>query len=309
MTNLTRFTDLIGAVQLPPEVKAVGLTRHDAQDALLVIVRDRGVQAFGAAEEMQDLFGTLPNLPLVMREVSGDLRATTNLPVAQTQALTPEQEVLEPVVLGAQVQNGSADERLGGYGVGTLGAFAQADGKAVLLSNNHVIAAENDAEVGDVIFQAQRGRGRAVAQLAAWVPITLNAPNRVDVAYATLDADTAFQNGFLPLRNRPAPAGLAAPRVGARVFKVGRTSGLTFGSVTAIATRVPSVGYGVGNASFENSLIIEGQGGATFSAPGDSGSGIYDMRGRLVGFLYAGDGTITLACPAGEALSALSLTL
>ena len=62
MTNLTRFTDLIGAVQLPPQVKAVGLTRHDAQDALLVIVRDRGVRAFGAAEEMQDLFGTLPNL-------------------------------------------------------------------------------------------------------------------------------------------------------------------------------------------------------------------------------------------------------
>ena len=113
MTNLTRFTDLISTVQLPPEVKAVGLTRHDAQDALLIIVRDRGVRAFGAAEGMQDLFGTLPNLPLVMREVSGDLRATANLPVAQTQALTPEQEVLEPVVLGAQVQNGSADERLG----------------------------------------------------------------------------------------------------------------------------------------------------------------------------------------------------
>ena len=40
MTNLTRFTDLIATVQLPPEVKVVGLTRHDAQDALLVIVRD-----------------------------------------------------------------------------------------------------------------------------------------------------------------------------------------------------------------------------------------------------------------------------
>ena len=310
MTNSTRFTDMIATVQLPPEVKALGLTRHDAQDALLVIVRDAGVQAFGSGD-MHGLFAdALPNLPLVMREVSGDLRATMNLPVAQTQALTPEQEVLEPVVLGAQVQNGSADERLGGYGVGTLGAFAQdTDGNTVLLSNNHVIAAENDAKVGDVIFQAQRGRGRAVAKLAAWVPITLSAPNRVDIAYATLDADTAFQNSFLPLRNRSSPVGLAVPRVGARVFKVGRTSGLTFGSVTAISTRVPSVGYGVGSASFENSFIVEGQGGSTFSAPGDSGSGIYDLRGRLVGFLYAGDGTITLACPANEALSALSLTL
>lgn len=235
-----------------------------------------------------------------MREVSGDLVATGRLPVAQTQALTPEQDVLEPVVLGAQVQNGSADERLGGYGVGTLGAFARdADGNTVLLSNNHVIAAENDAEVGDVIFQAQRGRGRAVGKLSAWVPITLTEPNRVDIASATLDADTTFQSSFLPLRNRPDPAGLVAPRVGTRVFKVGRTSGLTFGSITAIATRVPGVGYGIGSASFENSFIIEGQGGGTFSAPGDSGSGIYDLQACLVGFLYAGDGTITLACPAG----------
>ncbi len=67
--------------------------------------------------------------------------------------------------------------------------------------------------------------------------------------------------------------------------------------------------YGIGSASFAGSFIIEGQGGSTFSAPGDSGSGIYDLRGRLVGFLYAGDGTITLAWPALEALDALSLTL
>ncbi len=310
MTKLSHdFVDLLAGVQLPPEVKAVGVTRHNAQDALLVVLRERGVRAFGA-ETMQDLFSSVSGLPLVMREVSGELRATGQLPVAQSQALTPEQEVLEPVVLGAQVQNGSADERLGGYGVGTLGAFAQnAEGQAVLLSNNHVIAAENDAEVGDLVFQAQRGRGRALAKLSAWVPITLDAPNRVDIASAVIDADAAFENSFLPLRNRPDPVGLAAPRIGAKVFKVGRTSGLTFGSVTAIAARVPGVGYGIGSAAFENSFIIEGQGGGTFSAPGDSGSGIYDMRGRLVGFLYAGDGTITLACPAGEALSALSSSL
>ena len=63
------------------------------------------------------------------------------------------------------------------------------------------------------------------------------------------------------------------------------------------------------NTSFADSFIVEGQGGSTFSAPGDSGSVIYDLRGRLLGFLYAGDGTTTLACPAQEALDALALTL
>jgi hypothetical protein len=74
---------------------------------------------------------------------------------------------------------------------------------------------------------------------------------------------------------------VAAPRVSAKVFKVGRTSGLTFGSVTATYARVLSVAYGIGSAAFEGSVIIEGQGGSTFSAPGDSGSGIYS-RYRLV---------------------------
>lgn len=291
---------------LPPQVKAAGLTRHNGQNAVLLVMDTSG----GVTAQAADLIPDLQDVPVVTREVPGRLRAATYLPGAQAEALTPEQEVLEPVVLGAQVQNGSADERLGGYGVGTLGAFARdVEGRTVLLSNNHVIAVENDARVGDEIFQAQRERGRVVAALAAWVPITLETPNRVDIASAVIDEKTAFENAFLPLRNRPTPQGTAAPRVGARVFKVGRTSGLTVGQITAVEARVPNVGYGIGAAAFEGSLIIEGQGGSTFSAPGDSGSGIYNLRGRLVGFLYAGDGTITLACPAREALGALELSV
>ena len=298
-----RLLERLYGLELPSQIKAVGLTRHNGQAAFLVVTdafRDTAVTAQAA-----ELFPELGDVPVVTLEVPGRFRAAAYLPGAQADALTPEQEVLEPVVLGAQVQNGSADERLGGYGVGTLGAFAQdAAGRTVLLSNNHVIAAENDAQVGDEIFQAQRGR--VAGTLAAWVPITLETPNRVDIASAVIN-NTALENAFLPLRNRPVPQGTAAPRVGTRVFKVGRTSGLTMGRITAVEARVPNVGYGVGPAAFEGSLIIEGQGGSTFSAPGDSGSGIYDLRGRLVGFLYAGDGTITLACPAREALGALEL--
>lgn len=294
--------------ELPQQVKAIGLTRHDGRDALLLITNEgTGPVAFATSTLLPRSF---QGLPVVHREIPGRLRAAHYLPAAQTEALTPEQDVLEPVMLGAQVQNGSADARLSGYGVGTLGAFAQnSSGQRVLLSNNHVIAAENSAEVGDDIYQAQRGRGRVVAALTAWVPISLSKPNRSDIACAMLNDGAVYENAFLPLRNRPVPAGSAAPRIGMKVFKVGRTSGLSLGTVTAVAARVPSVGYGIGSAAFEGSLIIEGQGGSTFSAPGDSGSGIYDLRGRLIAFLYAGDGTITLACPAQEALDALEVQL
>lgn len=309
----------IAQTPLPPHVKALGLTHQGRRPALFMVTSTDGttLSAFREGREpaLSAFQDALRSVPVVMRAVPGPLRAAAYLPRAQGEALTPEQEVLDPVVLGAQVQNGAADERLGGYGVGTLGAFYPApEGGTLLLSNNHVIAAENStdeekARVGDDIYQAQRGRGRVVAHLSAWVPLSPTEPNRADLASAVLLPDAAFENAFLPLRGRPHPTDtrLTLPRVGQRVFKVGRTSGLTFGTVTATSARVPRVEYGFGGAAFEDSLIIEGQGGSTFSAPGDSGSGIYDLKGRLLGFLYAGDGTITLACPAGAALEALGV--
>lgn len=94
------------SAELPPQVKAVGLTRHNVQPALL--------SAFGA----ELLPPSLQGLPVVWRDVPGRLHAATYLPSAQSEALTPEQDVLEPVILGAQVQNGSADERQGGTASG-----------------------------------------------------------------------------------------------------------------------------------------------------------------------------------------------
>ena len=156
-----RLLERLYGLELPSQIKAVGLTRHNGQAAFLIVTDTSGDTALTA--QAAELFPELGDVPVVTLEVPGRFRAAAYLPGAQADALTPEQEVLEPVVLGAQVQNGSADERLGGYGVGTLGAFARdAEGRTVLLSNNHVIAAENDARVGDEIFQAQRGRGRVV---------------------------------------------------------------------------------------------------------------------------------------------------
>lgn len=162
------------SAELPPQVKAVGLTRHNAQPALLVVTHERpALSAFGA----ELLPPSLQGLPVVWRDVPGRLHAAAYLPSAQSEALTPEQDGLEPVVLGAQVQNGSADERQAGYGVGTLGAFARDEGgNPVLLSNNHVITAENEAQLGDAVYQAQRDRGRVVGTLTAWVPTRSPAP-------------------------------------------------------------------------------------------------------------------------------------
>jgi hypothetical protein len=97
------------------------------------------------------------------------------------------------------------------------------------------------------------------------------------------------------------------------VMKDGRTTELTFGTITGVHHDVV-VGYGEPEggppfAHFANGLMIVGQGGATFSKPGDSGSLIVEASSRRpVALLVAGDGRFTYANPIGDVIDGLHIT-
>ena len=105
-----RLLERLYGLTLPSQIKAVGLTRQDGQAAFLVVTDTFGDTAGAVTAQASELFPELGDVPVVTLEVPGRFRAAAYLPGAQADALTPEQEVLEPVVLGAQVQNGSAEE-------------------------------------------------------------------------------------------------------------------------------------------------------------------------------------------------------
>lgn len=304
----------------PPEVQALALTRQDGRDALLVIVT-APARAFRAAGRVE-LGGGGPALevptrvPVVLRAAPGPARPEVLVPRPLAEGSLPEQETLDPLVMGAQVQNADADERDGlteqGFArVGTLGLFARdADGGAWMVSNNHVLANEDRAEEGDRIFQSSvPAGGREVARLGRWVPLVAEGDNLVDAAAARLGEGVAWRADYHACRPRRAPDRVAAARLGGKVAKVGRTTGLTLGRVVGVAARVRGVRYATGPKDFAGSLVIEGEGGATFSAGGDSGSAIVADGGALVGLLYAGNGVQTFACPARESLEGLGLEL
>ena len=75
------------------------------------------------------------------------------------------------------------------------------------------------------------------------------------------------------------------------VFKVGRTTGLTRGVVTAIDVSnlvvAMVLGHGERLARFDNQISIEGETEA-FSAGGDSGSMIFSEGGAPAALLFAG---------------------
>jgi hypothetical protein len=219
-----------------------------------------------------------------------------------------------PLIAGASVGHVSIT-------AGTLGAFVRtSDGELAILSNNHVLADENRAEIDDPIIQpADLDGGEApedvVARLAEYVPIAPVGVNRVDAAFATVldgvDVDPVGPLGALGL-------GTVVPEDANRVRKLGRTTGLTAGRVSAFNVRSLVVEYEISpTVRFDGQIEVQTEGGGEFSLGGDSGSLIVSEGDRVpVGLLFAGSdqggdegGSVTYANPIAEVLAALNVEM
>ena len=245
-------------------------------------------------------------------------------------AAIPEQQRHRPICCGLQIQNVDDDDREGELAkglmiVGTIGCFVKRNGTGVhILSNNHVLAGENRGAIGDRILQPGSSAfdsGQFVATLSAFVPLAFSPHgaslaagtavlNDVDAALAEVESGIVAENRFLPIRTGiKAPVRFGTAKRHDTVSKVGRTTGLTHGEVTAVGTIVSNVGYGSQEAWFRGSIEISNTGGVAFSDGGDSGSIIVNGSGEIVGLLYAGNGTQTYACPIDAVVSALNISL
>ncbi|MCV2392936.1 S1 family peptidase [Actinotalea sp. M2MS4P-6] len=164
---------------------------------------------------------------------------------------------------------------------GTLGAFVVVDGVVHVLSNYHVLVGSPAASVGDPILQpGPYDGGRLpqdkVGELAAFVPLAADGRFVVDGAVARLDdqeVDATYPVGAVTSTAVPAGAWL--------VEKIGRTTGVTRGRITAIELDDVVVGYGegLGELAFDDQIEVEGIGSDPFSRGGDSGSLVYRVGG------------------------------
>lgn len=251
----------------------------------------------------------------------GPLGRARVLPTAQAAGETGRSRPLRPGVSIAHVL----------VTAGTLGGFVALDDPAAtdgagpgaathVLSNWHVLVGSTSARAGDPVLQPGPADGGTepedrVGVLDRSVPIVAGRRSLVDCATARLDAgievDPTYPAGRL--------TGVAAVRGDEAVEKVGRTTGLTQGRVTAIELDGVAVGYGedVGTIVLDGQIEIESTGTGPFSRGGDSGSIVYrpeDMAG--IGLLFAGsetggdDGTgLTYVNPLGTVLEQLGARL
>src|SRR5213083_1646056 len=201
---------------------------------------------------------------------------------------------------------------------GTIGARVRdALGRVYILSNNHVLANSNGANLGDPEYQ--RGPfdgGTAADQIATLrdfqvISFAANGTNTIDAAIAlsttsVLDNATPADDGYsMPNSTIYGDAngdGLFDDRndlLGLNVQKYGRTTRLTHGQITGVNATV-TVCYAASgltctkSARYVDQFIIEP---GTFSGGGDSGSLIVTDDGNLnpVALLFAGSSTVTIA--------------
>src|ERR1700752_110291 len=195
---------------------------------------------------------------------------------------------------------------------GTFGALVRRGTRRFLLSNNHVLAGENQLPIGAPTFQpgfvdaGKPPNPGPIASLSAFRALESALPNSVDCAISEVSDPALVTNSIIRIG---VPNGIAPAQSSMIVHKFGRTTGYRVGFVDATMMDV-SVDYAIGTLTFSDQIIIKGLNGEPFSADGDSGALIVERNtSRAIGLLFAGSTSHTIANHIGDVLQALNVSL
>jgi V8-like Glu-specific endopeptidase len=225
---------------------------------------------------------------------------------------------------------------------GTLGCWVTKNGQKVILSNNHVLANSNDAEIGDAILQPGPFDSGSfpqdhIANLTQFVPISFQGePSECQFANAVIsvfnlgcrmiDSNTRYKVTKIQAEDNRVDAAIATPlnaadvkdeiinigpiqgtvqgELGMAVKKSGRTTGFTTGEIQQVDVTA-NVQYGAGQTAVFTDQLLAG----AMSQGGDSGSAVLDDNNRLTGLLFAGSDTTTIINRIENVFSALGVSL
>jgi hypothetical protein len=206
---------------------------------------------------------------------------------------------------------------------GTLGFFANRDGKFGFVSCNHVIGLADTAALGDEIFApAVQDQGTLAGHLAKIASFTSHHFKYADAAFAEAEESRRPDKpGFISEKEGSLVAELAQIRDGMTVKKLGRSTGVSTGSVTLSSIDYLPMSF-AGGPTFRLHHVIEIVGTdkdssgnvITFGDPGDSGSLVWapgdDGVNRPLGLLFGkADSGNAYANPIGKVMYALGLKL
>ncbi|MDX2170577.1 MAG: hypothetical protein SF182_26125 [Deltaproteobacteria bacterium] len=207
-------------------------------------------------------------------------------------------------------------------GAGTLGGFCRSTKPGdpadllLALSNSHVFSTDAADDPDAKLYQPALLDGATnddhFARLLRWTPIRLreDGVNKADAAVGRVYPSITASNHLCPLG---AIQGAGKATRNAPVGKVGRTTGITTGTIVSIDADMDVFIPERGAAIFEDQILIAGSADTPrFSDEGDSGALIINTDTReAVGLLFAtvSDGGHGLANHFGDVAAALSIRL
>jgi hypothetical protein len=230
----------------------------------------------------------------------------------------------------------------GAITAGTLGCWVTKNGQKVILSNNHVLANSNAAEIGDSILQPGPFDGGNfppdhIANLEQFIPISFEGEpsecpfaNTViavfNAACRVINSNTRYKVAKVQAEDNLVDAAIATPldpadmkdeilnigpiqgtvegELGMAIKKSGRTTGFTTGEIQQVDVAA-NVQYGAGQIALFTDQLLAG----AMSQGGDSGSAVLDDNNRLTGLLFAGSDTTTIINRIENVFNALGISL
>jgi hypothetical protein len=215
----------------------------------------------------------------------------------------PERRGRHPIVVPAGVS-------VGGLRVtaGTLGALVSdiGSGEQLLLSNWHVLCGDAECRAGEVIIQPGVFDGGLQTDAIAYLR-TFALTEKVDAACATVGVERYVLRDIAGL---PGVRDVGSAAVGMRVWKSGRTTGVTTGIVEDVSADVDVGGYPDGTQGFRDQIIVAQDDSLPIVRGGDSGSLVVDDSQRAVGLLFGGErrsGAYFIANHIAEVIDALGI--
>jgi len=266
-------------------------------------VRNRKVVIY-VEEAAPSIMSVIParvdDVPVMVR-VTGKLQALAFMPMG-----TRRTGKFRPVPGGVSISDPTCT-------AGTLGMWAKdKSGSACLVTNAHVIAINYATgefnQPGTAVWQPGRYDGGGPEdKIATFDRYALDpsTENFVDGAVAYPDSPDIMLPEVL---DGGTPIGMADAAAKMAVFKSGRTTGLTWTTITDVNASV-KVSYPIGKIVFKDQIVFENPGGAVI-AGGDSGSILLSgAPPAVVGLCFAGSSTVGIANKASRVVEALGVDL
>jgi hypothetical protein len=284
----------------------------------------------------------------VKKKVKADRLSAQDLVPTAVEGM-PTDVVETGVIRAFQAPTGRFRPAPGGVSVGhvaitagTLGCWVIKNGQKVILSNNHVLANSNAAEIGDPILQPGPFDGGSspqdqMANLTQFVPISFEGePSDCRFANAVIsvfnlgcrvfNSNTRYRVTKAQTADNRVDAAIATPlnvadvkdeilnvgpiqgvaqgELAMAIKKSGRTTGFTTGEILQVDVTADVQYDGGRMARFTDQLLA-----GAMSQGGDSGSAVLNENNHLMGLLFAGSDKTTIINRIEHVFSALGVSL